>query len=55
MFQWSIGSTQVISPNLKPVSGTGLLWHYGVIVLFTKGSEKWKKKKDGEDAMRKNV
>lgn len=35
MFQY-----KVISPNLKPVSGTGLPRHPGVIVLFTKDNEK---------------
>lgn len=35
MFQY-----KVISPNLKPVYGTRLPRHPGVIVLFTKDNEK---------------
>lgn len=40
MLQYSTENTQFISPNLKPVSGTGLSKHSRGIVLFTKDNEK---------------
>lgn len=48
---------KVISPNLKPVSGTGLPRHYETTVLFAKDNEKGEnmKKKEGEGAIRKKI